>query len=119
MDTINPFPKDSPIRLSITRDNVSFKTQGKVAYSNLGMGMGVLFTTAEPDQLQSLGKWLTELSGGKPAAQPPPVAKIQTESAKNVDTELRKIFSDLVSVLNVKNILNDSEAMALLRKLSR
>jgi PilZ domain len=119
VDTINPFPKDSPIRLSITRDNISFKTQGKVAYSVIGMGMGVLFTTSEPDQLQSLGKWLTELSGGKSVAPEPSVATVQPESTKNVDPELRKIFGDLVAVLNGKNILNDSEAMALLRKLSK
>ena len=27
--------------------------------------MGLLFTTAEPEQLRVLGSWLNELSGGK------------------------------------------------------
>ena len=65
MDTINPFAKDAAVKLTVTRDNESFKTQAKVVYSKTGMGMGLLFTTAEPDQLRILGSWLNELSGGR------------------------------------------------------
>jgi len=62
VDTINPFAKGSAVTLTITRDILSFKTHAKVVYSKLGMGMGLLFTTAEPDQLQVLGKWLEPIS---------------------------------------------------------
>jgi PilZ domain len=71
VDTINPLAKDSAVTLTITRDNLSFKTQAKVVYSNVGMGMGLLFTTAEPHQLQVLGKWLSELSNRKAADHTP------------------------------------------------
>jgi hypothetical protein len=119
VDTINPVPKDTAIKLRIKRDSLSFETQAKVVYSNAGMGMGMLFTTAEPDQLQVLGKWLSELSGGKTVPQVPSNLSIQPETAINTDPELRKVVTDLIALLNGKNILNDSEGMALLRKLSK
>jgi PilZ domain len=118
-DTINPFPKDSDVTLTITRDKLSFKTHAKVVFSNWGMGMGLLFTTAEPDQLQVLGRWLSELSGEKAAertaAAPPP----QLEPGASADPEMRTIIAELIALLNGKNVLNDSEAMAFLRKLSK
>jgi hypothetical protein len=119
VDTINPFAKGSLVTLTITRDNLSFKTQAKVVYSNSGMGMGLLFTTAEPHQLQVLGKWLSELSGGIAAVPSLPNLSLQPQTATHVDPELRKVVTDLVALLNGKNILNDSEGMALLRKLSK
>jgi len=121
VDTINPFAKDAAVTLTVTRDNQSFKTQAKVVYSKAGMGMGLLFTTAEPDQLRILGSWLNELSGGRVDEEESNLF-LQRETAKSSDAELRelrKIVSELVALLNGKNILDDSQAMALLRKLSK
>lgn len=119
VDTINPFAKDAAVTLTITRDAHSFKTQAKVVYSKVGMGMGLLFTTAEPEQLRVLGSWLGELSGGKVAGQDAPSMVQQSETSNGSDHDLRKIVGELIALLNVKNLLNDSEGMALLRKLSK
>lgn len=119
VDTINPFAKDAPVTLTISRDNQSFKTQAKVVYSKLGMGMGLLFTTAEPDQLRVLGSWLNELSGGRVHEEETSNLFLQPEAAKSTEIELRKIVGELIALLNGKNMLNDSEAMGLLRKLSK
>jgi PilZ domain len=119
VDTINPFAKDAPVTLTISRDNQSFKTQAKVVYSKIGMGMGLLFTTAEPEQLRVLGSWLNELSGGRAYEEETSNLFIQPETAKSTEIELRKIVGELVALLNGKNMLNDSEAMGLLRKLSK
>jgi hypothetical protein len=122
VDTINPFAKDAAVTLTVTRDNQSFKTQAKVVYSKMGMGMGLLFTTAEPDQLRTLGSWLNELSGGRMEEEEQSNLFLQRETAKSADAELRelrKIVSELVALLNGKNILDDSEGMALLRKLAK
>ena len=84
--------------------------------------MGLLFTTAEPDQLRILGSWLNELSGGKMADEEQSNLFLQRETAKSTDAELRelrKIVSELVALLNSKNVLDDSEGMALLRKLAK
>jgi hypothetical protein len=67
MDTICPFPTKADVTLTITRDKQSFKTQAKVVYSQIGMGMGLLFTTAQPEQLRQLGIWLGELGGERSA----------------------------------------------------
>jgi|HubBroStandDraft_6_1064221.scaffolds.fasta_scaffold37947_2 hypothetical protein len=124
MDTINPFAKEAAVTLTVTRDGQTFRTQAKVVYSKSGMGMGLLFTTAEPDQLRVMGSWLNELSGGKIDEGESNLFQ-QRETTKNADAELRelrelrKIVSELVALLNGKNILNDSEGMALLRKLAK
>ncbi len=119
VDTINPFAKDAPVTLTISRDNQSFRTRAKVVYSKMGMGMGLLFTTAEPDQLRVLGSWLNELSGGKADREEQSNLFQQPGASTSTDPELRKIVSELIALLNGKNILNDSEAMGLLRKLTK
>ncbi len=126
-DTVNPFPKDSSVTVTITRDNLSFKSHARVIFSILGMGMGLLFTTAEPDQLQVLGRWLSELSGEKAAQQTAQQApkRCEThlahtpEAANITDPELRKIIVELMALLNDKSILTDSEAIGFLRRLSK
>jgi len=119
VDTINPFAKDAAVTLTITSENRSFKTQAKVVYSKMGMGMGLLFTTAAPEQLRVLGSWLNELSGGKVDGEEQSNLFLQPEIAKVSDSDMRKIVSELIAFLNGKNLLNDSEAMGLLRKLTK
>ena len=85
--------------------------------------MGLLFTTAEPEQLRVLGLWLGELAGGKAGEQDSPYLSLQIggaiEPADDAEHDLRMIVSELVALLNGKRVLNDSEGMALLRKLSK
>jgi hypothetical protein len=85
----------------------------------VGMGMGLFFTSTEPDQLQILGGWLEELSSRKLSEQNPPNLLVHPEATKRNDHELRTTLSELIALLNGKNILNDSEGMALLRRLSK
>src|SRR5277367_5807431 len=97
VDTINPFAKDASVTLTVARDNQSFKTQAKVVYSKMGMGMGLLFTTAEPEQLRVLGSWLNELSGGKLDGEEQSNLFLQPGTATNTDVELRKIVGELIA----------------------
>ncbi len=120
MDTISPFAKDALVKLTISRDHESFQTEARVIYSMVGMGMGLFFTTAEPHQLRVLTSWLEELGGTKISEGNPPNIIFHPEPPpKRSDHELRNILTELVALLNCKNVLNDSEGMALLRKLSR
>ena len=119
MDTISPFAPKSVVSLVITKDNQLFKTQAKVIYSQIGMGMGLLFTTADPDQLLLLGTWLAELDEGKQRDTVAPALQLQGPASNNTDHELRNIFIELVILLSRKNIMNDSEGMALVRKLAK
>jgi hypothetical protein len=121
VDTISPFAMDAELALKITRGSQSFITDAKVVYSSIGMGMGLLFTTAEPEQLTTLEMWLRELSGEKviaPQPAPKPVMEAKKASGGG-DADLRQVVSELIAQLNGKGILDDSEGMALLRKLSK
>jgi hypothetical protein len=123
IDTINPFAKNAVVTLTITKDNDSFKTQSKVVYSKNGMGMGLLFTTADAEQLRVLGLWLGELAGNTETAKDSPYLNVQIsraiEASHNADPELRKVVSELIALMNAKQLLSDAEGMALLRKFSK
>ena len=119
IDTISPLAKDAAVTLTISKDGKSFKTQATVVYSKVGMGMGVSFTTSTPEQLLVLEGWLGELCGGEPATQGAPTVILEPADSKGADQELRNIISELIALLNGKNVVTDSEGMALLRKLSK
>jgi hypothetical protein len=124
MDTISPFAVNADIILTVTHEGRTFKTKAKVVYSLNGMGMGIMFTTMEPDQARVLDAWLAQL-GGLIHLEPDP-AKLDAvtpealvEAAPVVDQELRDIVRELIVVLSRKSIVGDVEAMAMMRKLSK
>jgi hypothetical protein len=120
IDTISPFAKNANVALTVTKDHQSFKTEAKVVYSMAGMGMGLSFTATESEHIQLLEAWLDELGGTKTGAKDNmPNLLIQPDAAKRTDQELRNTLTELIALLNSKNILNDAEGMALLRKLSK
>ena len=119
MDTISPFAAEAAVTLTITKEDQSFRTEAKVVYSQIGMGMGLLFTTAEPEQLRLLGMWLRELGGEKSETKEAAILTIQPATVKSADGELQNIVGELVSLLVRKNVMNDSEGQAILRKLSK
>ena len=81
--------------------------------------MGLLFTTAEPEQLRLLGIWLGELGGGNSETNEAANLTIQPVPDKSAGSELQSIVGELVSLLIRKNVVNDSEGQAILRKLSK
>jgi hypothetical protein len=124
MDTISPFALNAVVILTITRDARTFRTKAKVVYSLNAMGMGMMFTTMEPDQARILNAWLAELGGLidlEPDEVTPEAATPEAlvEAAPVVDQELREIVRALIVVLNRKSIVGDAEAMALMRKISK
>lgn len=64
LDTLNPFPNGTRIRLIIFHSDATFTTLAKVIYAQPNMGMGVAFTTIEPAQMDVLQKWLAEIGAG-------------------------------------------------------
>jgi PilZ domain len=122
MDTISPFAVNAAIILTVTHEGRTFKTKAKVVYSLNGMGMGMMFTTMEPDQARVLDGWLAELGGLihlEPNAAKPDAPEAVVEAAPVVDQELRDIVRELIVVLSRKSIVGDVEAMAMMRKLSK
>ncbi|MHB8540951.1 MAG: PilZ domain-containing protein [Candidatus Acidiferrales bacterium] len=63
VDTMNPFPAGSTVRVIITNAGITFTAQGAVAHSQPNIGMGISFTAVEPDQKSILMKWLADVHG--------------------------------------------------------
>lgn len=110
MDTISPFAPSAVVTLTITREGQTFTTQAQVVYSQIGMGMGLLFTTAEAEQLRMLETWMGELGGGMRSDQTAPLLSTQSDTTLSAGREMREILTELITLLKRKNIMSDSEA---------
>ena len=60
LDTLNPFPEGTKIRLVIFHEGVTFTAYATVIYPQPNMGMGVVFSAVAPEQLEVLTKWLAD-----------------------------------------------------------
>ncbi len=117
MDTTNPFPVGTVVRLRLTKEKRSFEAQAKVVYSQVSMGMGLMFTAAEPQQLWILEKWLGELSGALPAGPEAPEQEEQAPAKESLKEEEHYVLHELVIALMRKGVLTEVEGKAMLRKL--
>ena len=60
IDTLNPIPQGSEVRLRITHAAETFVTLGRVVYVSYGLGMGIAFVNVEAEQLARLDRWFSE-----------------------------------------------------------
>ena len=51
------------VSVKISKDKDSFQAKAKVVYSLVGMGMGLAFVAADPEQVKVFQRWILELSG--------------------------------------------------------
>ncbi len=93
VDTLSPFPEGTIIRIRLTRENTSFEANAKVVFSQVGMGMGVAFTSAEKDQQ----------SGGNTDSQ----------------GEQTYVLNELVIALMRKGVLTEAEGKGMLKRLHK
>lgn len=63
VDTLNPFPVRSKVKVTITHNNESFTALGNVTHVEPNIGMGISFTGVEPKQKEIVLKWLVALRG--------------------------------------------------------
>ena len=122
-DSISPFGLGKSVKLCITKDSDSFVALAKVVFSSGGMGMGLMFTSIDPEQRWTLEKWLSELRGEPAAEHEGPkepkdsgVAGI-IETAKSTHSEQSYVLNELIVALMRKRVLTDAEGKALLQKL--
>jgi hypothetical protein len=62
VDTINPLPKGTDVRLRISYGCSTCEFPAKVIYTHAGFGMGVVFGELNAEQAATLGVWLDELA---------------------------------------------------------
>jgi hypothetical protein len=65
VDTLNPFPAGSKVKVTINHHEESFTALGSVAHVEPNLGMGISFAAVEPKQKEILLKWITTLGSGK------------------------------------------------------
>jgi hypothetical protein len=58
VDTVNPLPHRTGVRVQIAYNGETFTALGTVAFSSPPMGMGIKFTDVEKDQQAMLQTWL-------------------------------------------------------------
>jgi hypothetical protein len=125
VDSLNPYAVGTVVKIRITKDRESFETKAMVTFSQVGMGMGLSFIAAEPQQSQIFQRWVTQLSGDGSA--PPPVETVlgETKSANESshwDTpgdERLYVLNELVIALMRKGVLSEGDGKEMLRKLHR
>ncbi len=123
VDTLSPFPVGTDAKVRILRENESFEGNVKVVYSTIGMGMGLVFVSAQPKQVRLFQKWLLEISG-QPAqeeANEGTASQYTTEKApaERTQTLHNVVLSDLIMTLMQKKFLTQGEGKDMLRKLFR
>jgi len=61
VDTLNPFPEGTQVRLKIVRDDGTFEAKTRVVYSQSSFGMGLAFVEMSPEHKALLQKWIADL----------------------------------------------------------
>jgi len=118
VDTLSPFPIGTDAMLRIQKGSETFEAQVKVIFSSVGMGMGLVFVSAQPKRFKIFQKWLLELSGqGVPGEYSQEAS--ETAPQDNSQTLKNAVLSDLIMTLMQKNVLSKDEGKDLLRKLFR
>lgn len=118
VDTLNPFVVDKDVKVRIVKDKTWFSAEGRIVYSKMGMGMGLIFTVVEPADRSILEKWIAGLSGEPPCLEANHHA-VEHHSAQISLNELCDVLNGIITTLIDKHILPDAEGQSMLQKLSR
>lgn len=119
IDSTSPFPLGTVVQLRVSSASKVFESRATVVYSLPSMGMGLVFSSPEPEQLQTLRKWIGELSGEAPSEfEPSEDAKPERTEASSMENQ-RYVLRELVTALMHKGTLSNAEGAAMLQKLLR
>ena len=58
IDTLNPSPVGTRVRLRVTHHDEILEVVGAVVYTSHSLGMGIYFTEIVPEELAKLDRWL-------------------------------------------------------------
>ncbi len=113
IDTLNPLPVASTVRLQIEKDNQTVGFRAKVVSSHIGSGMGLVFEGMTAEQRSMLAKWLGgEFSASSAGAVAFPIRQESGENEAQLAEDPR--FLRLLNILLSKGILSEAEAHSLL-----
>jgi hypothetical protein len=116
IDTLNPLPVGTRVRIWLTKDDRRVEFQARVASSHSGFGMGLIFEELKPEQKATLQSWI---AGTSVAADQDAVFRKAIQADSEAVLKPNKPFATrLVTILQRKGILTHSEAAELLRDLN-
>lgn len=121
IDTFSPFPLKTGVRIRITKEKSSFIADAQVVYSKIGMGMGLQFTSIEPQQVRVLDKWLGELNGTAPL-EIPPSSFDDSQNGLEPNASPREtgfILNELLLALMRKGVLTEEEGKSMVLRLAQ
>ena len=117
VDTINPFPVETIIKIRLTKERVTFEADAKVVLSKVGMGMGVAFISAVPQQIRIFQKWINGVNGNSSPDLDVPEQTEKNAAQGNSENEQDYVLMELLIALMRKGVLSDDEGKAMLQKL--
>ncbi|MGB8543039.1 MAG: PilZ domain-containing protein [Candidatus Acidiferrales bacterium] len=118
VEMMSPFPLGANLKMRIMKNKTPFVAHGQVAYSSGGMGMGVRFTTLDPDQILLLEKWLGELSGTLPFDDEASEDGAHGHASHGNGNETSYVLNEVIIALMRKGVLSDGEGKTMLQKLT-
>jgi PilZ domain-containing protein len=114
IDTLNPFPPGTRVRLQLTKNGQRVEFRAKVTSCHMGSGMGLIFERLTPAQMDTVVSWLEGTSSPAEAS----FRAAASSSVKQGTSEPNARFAaKLLKLLERKGIITRSEAADLLRDL--
>jgi hypothetical protein len=117
IDTTNPFPVGSKVRVVLHKGKNEFETPGVVVYSQNGLGMGIAFDEGvDVQQKAALDLWLEELTGQRAPIHEAvrPVKKFEaTLNSIRLNAD-RAAVVRLIQLMITKGILTEAEGSSVL-----
>jgi hypothetical protein len=121
LDTINPFPEGTRLRLHIRRDDVELNLEGTVRYAKFGHGMGVAFRDLDDREKGVLLGWIKKFAPSVGFDAPPSDSRPFGESGEEWPLEISgsnnndALVLRLIEKLQAKDLLSDDDVASLLR----
>jgi PilZ domain len=114
IDTLNPFPVGTRVRVQLTKNDQRVEFRAKVTSCHMGSGMGLIFERLTLAQRKAVESWSEGASFPTEASFSAPASATASESASK---KMVRFAEKLVKSLEGKGVLSPSEAAELLRTL--
>jgi len=118
LDTLTPLPVGTEVQLDLHKDESVIKLTGKIVFTCVGLGMGVVFVGVAVEHMAALGEWLNALSQNQLSGAPLPVpaqAAPQCPPATG-GPDGRTCVTRLVQLMIAKGQLTEDDAEMILRR---
>jgi hypothetical protein len=117
VDTTNSFSTDTIVEMRFRKENQLFEAQAKVVYCLDGMGMGLQFIPAAPEQMRILDKWIGQLNG-ELTSEPEVLERVEEPCFQGPPKDgPYYVLNQLIIELMRQGILSDIKCKALLQQL--